>query len=77
MFLLDEDKKILAKQVGAVQLAEILSQLEGLKETVPYFEPAEKKERRRRKLKKPIELSVRCVGFVGVKTTFAAHSLIQ
>ena len=44
MFLLDEDKKILAKQVGAVQLAEILSQLEGLKETVPYFEPAEKKE---------------------------------
>jgi thiol-disulfide isomerase/thioredoxin len=44
MFLLDEEKKILAKQVGAVQLAEILSQLEGLEETVPYFAPDEKKE---------------------------------
>ena len=44
MFLLDEDKKILAKQVGAVQLAEILSQIEGLEETVPYFAPEEKKE---------------------------------
>ena len=44
MFLLDEDKNILAKQVGAVQLAEILSQIEGLEETVPYFAPDEKKE---------------------------------
>ena len=44
MFLLDQDKKILAKQVGAVQLAEILSQIEGLEETVPYFAPSEKKE---------------------------------
>ena len=44
MFLLDEDKNILAKQVGAVQLAEILSQMEGLEETLPYFAPAEKKE---------------------------------
>ena len=44
MFLLDEDKKILAKQVGAVQLAEILSQIEGLEEPVPYFAPDEKKE---------------------------------
>ena len=44
MFLLDEEKKILAKQVGAVQLAEILSQLEGLDEPVPYFAPEEKKE---------------------------------
>ena len=44
MFLLDEDKKIIAKQVGAVQLAEILSQFEGLDEPVPYFAPAEKKE---------------------------------
>ena len=44
MFLLDEDKKIIAKQVGAVQLAEILSQFEGLDEPVPYFAPDEKKE---------------------------------
>ena len=44
MFLLDADKKIMAKQVGAVQLAEILSQIEGLEETVPYFEPSERKE---------------------------------
>jgi thiol-disulfide isomerase/thioredoxin len=44
MFLLDADKKIVAKQVGATQLAEILSQLEGLQETVPYFAPEEKKE---------------------------------
>ena len=44
MFLLDENKNILAKQVGAVQLAEILSQMEGLEETVPYFAPDEKKE---------------------------------
>jgi hypothetical protein len=44
MFLLDEDKKIIAKQVGAVQLAEILSQIEGLEETLPYFAPEEKKE---------------------------------
>lgn len=44
MFLLDEDKNILAKQVGAVQLAEILSQMEGLEETLPYFAPDEKKE---------------------------------
>ena len=44
MFLLDEDKNIVAKQVGAVQLAEILSQMEGLEETVPYFAPDEKKE---------------------------------
>jgi thiol-disulfide isomerase/thioredoxin len=44
MFLLDKDKKIMAKQVGAVQLAEILSQIEGLEETVPYFEPSERKE---------------------------------
>ena len=44
MFLLDQDKNILAKQVGAVQLAEILSQMEGLEETVPYFAPDEKKE---------------------------------
>ena len=44
MFLLDEDKKIVAKQVGAVQLAEILSKLEGLDETIPYFAPDEKKE---------------------------------
>ena len=44
MFLLDKDKNILAKQVGAVQLAEILSQIEGLEETVPYFAPDEKKE---------------------------------
>ena len=44
MLLLDKDKNILAKQVGAVQLAEILSQMEGLEETVPYFAPDEKKE---------------------------------
>ena len=44
MLLLDEDKKIIAKQVGATQLADILSQLEGLEETVPHFEQAEKQE---------------------------------
>ena len=44
MFLLDAEKNILAKQVGAAQLAEILSQMEGLEETVPYFAPEEKKE---------------------------------
>ena len=44
MFLLDEEKNIIAKQVGAVQLAEILSQIEGLEEPVPYFAPDEKKE---------------------------------
>ena len=44
MFLLDENKNILAKQIGAVQLAEILSQMEGLEETLPYFAPEEKKE---------------------------------
>ena len=44
LFLLDKDKKIIAKQVGAVQLAEILSQFEGLESTVPYFEPEERRE---------------------------------
>ena len=44
MFLLDEDKNIIAKQVGATQLAEILSQLDGLEETIPHFDPAEKRE---------------------------------
>ena len=44
MLLLDEDKNIVAKQVGATQLAEILSQLDGLEETIPHFDPAEKRE---------------------------------
>ena len=44
MLLLDEDKNIIAKQVGATQLAEILSQLDGLEETIPHFDPAEKRE---------------------------------
>ena len=43
MFLLDKDKNILAKQVGPVT-AEILSQIEGLEETVPYFAPDVKRK---------------------------------
>jgi hypothetical protein len=30
LFLLDADKKVIAKQVGAEQMAEILARLEGL-----------------------------------------------
>ena len=44
MLLLDEDKNIIAKQVGATQLAEILSQLEGLEKTIPHFDLDEKRE---------------------------------
>ena len=44
MLLLDKDKNIIAKQVGATQLAEILSQLEGLEETIPHFDLDEQRE---------------------------------
>ena len=44
MLLLDEEKNIIAKQVGATQLAEILSQLEGLEEAIPHFDLDEKRE---------------------------------
>ena len=47
MFLLDQDKNILAKQVGAVQLAEILSQMQGLEETVPTSRPTKRRRAQR------------------------------
>jgi len=37
LFLLDENKKILAKQIGALQLAEMLYRLEGLEPPHPEF----------------------------------------
>jgi thiol-disulfide isomerase/thioredoxin len=37
LFLLDENKKILAKQIGALQLAEMLYRLEGLEPPNPEF----------------------------------------
>jgi hypothetical protein len=50
LFLLDKDKRILAKQIGALQLAEMLYRIEGLDPPNPeFFLSAEAIERLKKK----------------------------
>jgi hypothetical protein len=55
MFLLDADKKIIAKQLGAEQLGELLERLEGESatgESAPSIGPADKREKETKAKKK-------------------------
>jgi hypothetical protein len=50
LFLLDENKKILAKQIGALQLAEMIYRIEGLEPPHPEFFLSEEAIEKIRKL---------------------------
>ena len=52
LFLLDENKEILAKQIGALQLAEMLYRLDGIKPPHPEFFLSEEAIEKLRKLEK-------------------------
>jgi len=50
LFLLDENKKILAKQIGALQLAEMIYRIEGIEPPHPEFFLSEEAIEKMRKL---------------------------